>query len=66
MFLYAIGQSVTRSDSSQASGKVIGRAEYNYCDNRYQVVRMDDRGNTIQEWWDEGDIQTPPANRRGP
>jgi hypothetical protein len=66
MFLYAIGQSVTRNDSSQATGKVVGRAEYSYCDNRYQVVRMTDDGRTTNEWWDEGDIQTPPPQRRGP
>jgi hypothetical protein len=59
-FAFQLGQTVTKSDG-YTTAKVIGRAEFNYCENRYQVLRQDG-DKTSAEWWDEGGIKkTNPA-----
>ena len=63
MFAFQLGQTVTRE---WTTAKIIGRAEYNYSENRYQVVRMDDSGKTLQEWWSESDIKPSEPQMRQP
>jgi hypothetical protein len=56
MFKFELKQVVTISESGE-NGKVIGRAEYDHCDNCYLVRYQAKDGRCVENWWTESALE---------
>ena len=57
MFKFEIGTSVEITASGE-SGEVIGRAEFNHCENTYQVRYKAADGKAVEQWWTESALSS--------
>lgn len=54
-FKFVIGSTVSIGGGNE-SGKVIGRAEYDYAENSYLVRYIAGDGRCVESWWTESSL----------
>jgi hypothetical protein len=54
-FKFSIGSLVALRESGE-QGRVIGRAEYEHCENAYYLRYKAADGRQVEQWWSESSI----------